>query len=326
MKRRIILAGGSGFLGGVLARSFVARGDEVIILTRFPQNRIAGAKEVGWDAKTLGDWAVWLDGAEAVINLTGRSVDCRYTTKNRERILGSRVDSTRVLGEAIARCDCAPRVWLNCSSATIYKHSFREPMDEAGEIKSSPEAKDEFSIAVVQSWEKALDLAPTPRTRKVAMRAAMVLGRKGGVFPIFRRLARFGLGGHMATGRQMVSWIHEDDFCRAVEWLLTHEEMKGAVNLTAPNPLSNRELMCQVRKACGVTYGLPSPWWMLEIGSFFIRTETELIIKSRYVLPGRLVASGFTFQYPRLSDALVELTGSGSSEVHPLNLAQGGVG
>lgn len=319
MKRRIILAGGSGFLGGALARSFLARGDEVVILTRSPQNRSPGVKEVGWDANILGDWAVCLDGADVVVNLTGRSVDCRYTAKNRERILNSRVNSTRVLGEAIARCKFPPRVWLNCSSATIYKHSFQEPMDEAGEIKSTPEAKDEFSIAVVQRWEKTLDLALTPHTRKVAMRAAMVLGREGGVFPVFKRLARLGLGGHMAGGRQMVSWIHEDDFCRAIDWLLEHEEMTGPVNLTAPNPLSNRELMCQVRKACGVPFGLPSPRWMLDIGSFFIRTETELIIKSRYVVPGRLLAPGFRFRYPELNGALADLTGPTFAEVKSLN-------
>ena len=217
MKRRIILAGGGGFLGRVLARSFLARGDEVLILTRSPQGRIPGAREVEWDAKNPGDWVEELNGAEAVINLTGRSVDCRYTAKNRDQILRSRVESTRVLGEAMARCDQPPRTWLNCSSATIYKHSFQHPMDETGKVEATPEAKDEFSIHVVQQWEQALEAAPTPQTRKVAMRAAMVLGRDGGVFPIFRRLTRLGLGGQMASGRQMVSWIHEHDFCRAVD-------------------------------------------------------------------------------------------------------------
>ena len=307
MKQRIILAGGSGFLGNALARTFIARRDEVIVLTRRPQGRSDGAKEITWDAKSIGEWAKWIDGADAVINLTGKSVDCRYTEKNRRLIINSRVDSTKVLGEAIAKSEKPPCVWLNCSSATLYKHTFDTPMDENGRVGATPEAKDEFSIEVIRQWERALEQVGTPHTRKVAMRITLVYGHDGGVFPVFRRLARFGLGGRMGSGNQFVSWIHEEDFCRAVEWLVAHDELSGPINLAAPNPLPNREMMRLIRKACGAPFGLPATEWMLEVGTFFIRTETELIIKSRYVVPGRLLASGFEFRFPEVREALADL-------------------
>jgi uncharacterized protein len=309
MKRRIILAGGSGFLGKALVQHFVARGDEVIVLTRSPRERSDGAKEVVWDAKSLGEWIKWIEGAEVVINLAGKSVDCRYNEPNRKAIINSRVDSTRILGEAIAKCQQPPRVWLNSSSATIYRHTFDKLMDESGETGATPEAKDEFSIEVIRAWERALDEAQTPATRKVAMRITLVFGRDGGVFPVLRRLARLGLGGKMGSGRQYVSWIHVTDFLRAVEWLVDKDELNGPVNLAAPNPLPNREMMRLIRDACGVPFGLPATEWMLEVGAFLIRTETELIIKSRRVVPGRLLGSGFKFQYPDFPGALRNLFG-----------------
>jgi uncharacterized protein len=307
MKLRIMLAGGSGFLGGVLAKHFDRRGWEVIVLTRSPGERSDGVQEVFWDTKSLGEWAKFVDGAEAVINLTGKSVDCRYNEANRRAIIASRVDSTRVLGEAVAKCIQPPRVWLNSSSATIYKHTFDTPMDESGETGATPAVEDEFSIEVIRRWERALEEAQTPATRKVAMRTTMVLGKSGGVFPVLRRLARFGLGGKMGDGRQCISWIHEEDFCRATGWIITNEKLSGVINVAAPDPLPNKETMRFVRKACGVPFGLPATKWMLEVGAVFLRTETELIIKSRRVVPGRLLASGFEFKFPHLGDALEDL-------------------
>jgi uncharacterized protein (TIGR01777 family) len=306
-KRRIVLAGGSGFLGHALSKKLPGRNYEVIVLTRSPRTRSDSVKEIGWDAKSPGDWAKFVDGAEAVINLTGKSVDCRYNGKNRRAIISSRVDSTRAIGEAIAKCSQPPRAWLNCSSATIYKHTFDIPMDESGETGATPEAKDEFSIEVIRQWERALDEAETPATRKIALRITLVLGRNGGVFPVLRRLARFGLGGKMGGGRQFVSWIHEEDFCRAVEWIIAKADLNGPVNLAAPNPLPNHETMRLIREACGAPFGLPATEWMLELGAFFLRTETELILKSRRVVPGRLPASGFEFQFPDLRGALKNL-------------------
>ncbi len=316
---RIILAGGSGFLGRVLAGWLTARGLEVVILTRAPR---AGRRfrEMFWDGRTVGEWQREIDGAAAVINLAGRSVDCRYTVRNRRLIMGSRVDSTSALGEAIARCAKPPRVWLNSSTATIYKHTYSRPNDEAtGEIGATPEAKDAFSVEVAVAWERALDEARTLATRKVALRSAMVLGSGGNsVLPVLRRLVRFGLGGRMGDGRQFVSWIHEEDFCRAVQWLIDHEEMSGPVNLAAPNPVSNTELMRTLREVCGVSFGLPAARWMLEVGALLLRTETELILKSRRVVPGRLLASGFEFNFPHLRAAVENLqTANGRSAAEP---------
>jgi uncharacterized protein (TIGR01777 family) len=305
--KRIILAGGSGFLGQALAKQFCKSGIEAVILTRAPRGRADGVKELPWDGKTLGEWAQLVDGADAVINLTGRSVDCRYTAANRRDIVASRVNSTRVLGEAIARCTKPPRVWLNSSSATIYKHTFTTPMDEAGEMGATLEAKDEFSVDVIRQWERALDEARTPATRKIALRITMVFGAAGGVFPVLRRLARFGLGGRMGSGKQFVSWIHIADFLRAMEWLLVHDNFSGPVNLAAPNPLPNAEMMKLMRQAVGMPIGLPATEMMLEVGAVVLRTETELILKSRRVLPGRLLAAGFKFQFPEMGAALRDL-------------------
>lgn len=340
MNQKVIIAGGSGFLGQALASYFVRCGFEIIVLSRTPscrrrpkealiksstpehaldQSLLRSAptdktaptyKEVGWDAYSLGPWQTELEGAVAVINLTGKSVNCRYNARNRREILDSRVNSTRVLGEAIARCKTPPKVWLNAGTATVYKHTFGPGWDENGQTEATAEAKDRFSVEVAWAWEKALNDAVTPATRKIAMRMAMVLGRgQNSVFPVLRRLVRLGLGGKMGTGRQFVSWIHELDFCRAVEWLIVHEELEGPINLVAPNPLPNEEMMRTLRQIYHVPIGLPATDWMLEVGAFFLRTETELLIKSRRVTPGRLLHSGFQFQFPTVRGAFEALHG-----------------
>jgi uncharacterized protein (TIGR01777 family) len=305
---RIILAGGSGFLGKVLSKYLAQRGYDVIVLTRKTSQSQKVGKEVHWDGHTLGPWSEHLNGALTVINLAGRSVNCRYNEENKRAILDSRVLSTRVLGEAISRCSKPPTVWLNSSTATIYKHSLDRPMDERGEIAATSEAKDAFSVQVAQEWERTFEAAQTPATRKVALRTAMVLGTQAaGVLYVLHRLALIGLGGQMGTGKQYVSWIHEEDFCRAIDWLISKHEFRGAVNLSAPNPVPNREFMATLRSVSGKAFGLPATRWMLEMGAFFMRTETELIIKSRRVAPGRLLQSGFDFHFPRLEDALADL-------------------
>lgn len=307
--KRIILAGGSGFLGRALAAHFHTMGWEVVILTRRPDSTSKPAREVGWDGETIGAWAAEIEGADAVVNLAGRSVDCRYTASNRRVILDSRVKPTRVLGEVIARCVEPPRVWLNASSATIYRHTHGKAWDEKGaDFTPTPEVHDAFSLDVIHAWERELNAAAAPRTRKLVLRTTMVLGdAKNSVFPVLCRLARFGLGGRMGSGRQFVSWIHIVDFCRAVEWLIAHQHMAGAVNIAAPEPLPNAEMMRLFRELVGVPVGLPATRWMLEIGAFFLRTETELILKSRRVLPGKLLASGFEFHFPSMRDALADL-------------------
>lgn len=304
---RIILAGGSGFCGRLLAEKFAADGVEVVVLTRTPKKR-GQIRDVAWDAKNPGPWASELDGATAVINLTGRSVNCRYTAANRRLILDSRVLSTKVLGEAIAKCGEPPPVWLNAGTATIYKHSLDREMDETGEIGSDRDAKDEFSVEVAQAWETALNEAQTPRTRKIPMRMAMVFSpEQGTVFRVLRRLTRVGAGGTMAGGRQYTAWIHEDDYCRAVEWLIRNEKLTGPFNIVSPNPVTNRELMATFRRVVGMPIGVPATRWMMEIGAFIMRTETELMIKSRRVVPAKLLASGFHFNFPGLEEALTEI-------------------
>ena len=306
--KRIVLAGGSGFLGRALAGYFQEKRWDVVILTRSPKAGADGIREIQWDGVTGGPWETELDGAMAVVNLTGRSVDCRYTPRNRKEILDSRIHSTKIIGAAIGRCPGPPSVWLNASTATLYTHTFGEAWDENGRREAVAEAKDAFSVEVGMAWEQALDDAQVPRTRKVAMRMAMVLGHaRNSVFPVLRRLARLGLGGKMGNGRQYVSWMHIADYCSAVEWLINHEDMAGPVNLVAPHPLPNAEMMKILRRICGVPFGLPAPEWMLEIGAFFLRTETELIIKSRRVIPGRLLKSGFQFQFPEIEEAFRNL-------------------
>jgi hypothetical protein len=258
---------------------------------------------VPWDGATLGDWQRELDGAAAVINLAGRSVNCRYDERHRREIYESRLRSTAVLGAAIAACAAPPPVWLNSSSATIYRDARDRPMDEAtGEHGTG------FSVDVCEKWERAFFAAPTPSTRRVALRSALVLGRGDGVMEAFARIVRLGLGGTLGRGDQRMSWVHVEDFARAVEWLLTHP-LEGPVNCAAPNPLPNREFMAALRKAYRQPVGLPAAAWMLEIGAFFLRTETELLLKSRWVLPQRLQEAGFAFRYPDLASALAEIAG-----------------
>ena len=295
-------------MGRTLAAWFAPRGYEVIVLTRRGRSDGLHARCVEWDARSGGAWEAELEGAAAVVNLAGRSVDCRYTARNRRAMIDSRVDSTRILGAAIASCSAPPPVWLNSSTATIYEHNCGPPHGEQGRIAAHPEAKDAFSIEVARAWEAAFDEAVLPATRKVALRTAMVFGREpGGVYSVMRRLTRLGLGGSMAGGKQYVSWLHERDFCRAIEWLIGRSEATGVYNLCAPKPVTNREMMRLLRGSLGMPLGLPATRLMLEVGALFLRTETELIIKSRRVAPERLVSEGFEFDFPELGEALADL-------------------
>jgi uncharacterized protein (TIGR01777 family) len=315
MKSKIVLAGGRGFLGQVLAAHYLERGWDVIVLTRVPRATTRGIQEIWWDGQNLGEWTSALEGAAVVINLAGVSVNCRYHARNQRRLVDSRILPTRVLGEAIRQCVRPPKVWFNSSTATIYRHTFGPPWDEAGEIGAHPDAKDAFSIEIATGWEREFEAAKTPATRKIVLRSAMVLGvGQNSVFPALRRLARFGLGGAMAGGRQYVSWIHESDFCRAIDWLMDHEEISGVVNLAAPTPVTNREMMATLRELCRIPIGLPAARWMLEVGAFVLRTETELIIKSRRAVSKRLNDGGFTFRYRTIRQAMVELLGRTQKE------------
>ena len=307
---KIVIPGGTGQVGTVLARAFQRDRHQVVVLSRAPDK--APWRIVSWDAATLGPWANDIDGADVVINLAGRNVNCRYNAENRRAIMESRINSTRIVGEAIARAKRPPRVWLQASTATIYAHRFDAPNDEATGILggSEPGVPDtwRFSIDVATSWERALDQAVVPRTRKVKLRSAMTMSPdKGGIFDVLLGLVRRGLGGRSGNGRQYVSWIHYEDFIRAIYWLIEHEDVDGAVNLCAPEPVPNAEFMRTLREAWGMRFGLLATRWMLEVGAIFLRTETELILKSRRVVPGRLLQHGFSFRFPTWREAAHDL-------------------
>ena len=298
---KIVIPGGSGQVGTILARAFHATGDEVVVLSRHQVAR--PWRVVRWDGSTLGAWQREIDGADVVINLAGRSVNCRYTPANRTAIMDSRVFSTRAVGQAIHRAARPPRVWLQASTATVYAHRFDNPNDEHSGILggNEPDSPDSwrFSIDVALAWERAFDDAVVEPTRKIALRSAMTLSPDpGGVFATLRGLARRGLGGPAGDGRQFMSWVHYEDFVAAVRWLIDRDDIAGIVNVASPNPLPNAEFMRILREACGARFALPARNWMLEAGAFLMRTETELILKSRRVVPARLLEHGFEFNYP----------------------------
>ena len=306
---KVIILGGSGELGTILSRAFHRAGQEVVAISR-------GAVEtpwrsLRWDAATHGAWSAELDGADVVINLAGRSVNCRYNPSNRRQIMQSRVVSTRLVGEAVAAASRPPRVWLQASTATIYSHRYDAPNDEAdGIIGSEPGDPDSwrFSIDVARAWERELDNAPVPDTRKVKMRAAMVMSpQRDGIFDTLLSLVRLGLGGKADDGRQYISWIHYADFVQAIHWLIDHDEISDVINIASPNPLPNAEFMRHLRAAWGIPIGLPATKWMLEVGAFVMRSETELILKSRRVVPGILADRGFRFQFPSWPEAAGDL-------------------
>jgi uncharacterized protein (TIGR01777 family) len=298
---RIVIPGGSGQVGSILARHFHAQGHAVTVLSRRP--RPAPWRVEPWDGLTPGAWVAELEQSDVCINLAGRSVNCRYGAANRRAIYDSRIRSTVLLNQVIASLDRPPRLWVNASTATIYRHALDRAMDEAsGELgENEPGAPDTwcFSIDVAKRWEAAFFATSTPRTRKIATRSAITFSPdRGGAFDILSGLVRRGLGGTQGPGTQYVSWIHEADFARAMDLLIAREELSGVVNLASPNPLPNRDFMRALREAWGVRIGLPSPAWMVEIGAFALRTESELVLKSRRVVPGRLLAAGFQFLFP----------------------------
>ncbi|MBM6994538.1 Epimerase family protein [compost metagenome] len=289
---KVVLAGGTGFVGQAFAQRFKELGAEVKVISR-------QAPHIPWEDQSAIVQA--LEGADLLINLAGRSVNCRYTPENRRLILESRTETTRQLGECILACQRPPALWINSSTATIYRHAEDRPMtEESGEVGSG------FSVDVAKAWEEAFFAFDLPATRRVALRIAIVLD-DGGVMGPLRNLVRFGLGGAQGSGRQQFSWIHMEDLFRIVRFLQEHPELDGVFNASAPHPVTNRELMAGLRRAMGVPIGLPAPSWLLELGARLIRTETELVLKSRWVLPERLQRAGFTFRFDTLGKALQEI-------------------
>jgi uncharacterized protein (TIGR01777 family) len=299
---KIILAGGNGYMGQVFAEYYRNLAKEIIILSRKPAGRQGNIKTLVWNGVDEGEWKGSLEGAELLINLCGKNVNCRYTEKNKAEIIASRVEPTALLGTIIAKLQNPPELWINITSATIYRHAEDRPQDEeTGEIGYG------FSIDVCRQWEQTFFETSTPHTRKVALRMGIVLGRSDGAFPRLLNLVKFGLGGKQGDGQQYISWIHEQDAVKCTEWLMLHKELEGVINCTAPEAVKNTEFMKLIRDAYGVPFGLPSPAWLLEMGAVIIGTETELILKSRWVTPKRLVDSGYSFIFPKAEHTVKDI-------------------
>lgn len=293
MNKKVVIAGGTGFIGQFFEREFIKLGYDVIIISRRPQH-------VSWENEEGIVEA--LNHAELLINLAGKSVNCRYNEKNRQEIMNSRLMTTNQLGEAMKRCTAPPKLWINSSTATIYRHAEDRPMTETdGEVGSG------FSVDVATAWEDAFFSFNLLNTRQVALRIAIVLGKNGGVIVPYQNLVKFGLGGNQGSGHQKFSWIHVEDLFRIVLFLQKRKDIKGVINCSAPSPVTNQELMQSIRSTMNVPFGFPAPKWMLELGSILIRTETELVLKSRWVIPERLQKEGFNFTYDTLDKTLKDI-------------------
>jgi uncharacterized protein (TIGR01777 family) len=310
---KILIPGGSGQVGTLLARHLHSAKHDVTVLSRDP--RPQPWKTLHWDGLTPGPWAAEIDRSDAVIHLSGRSVNCRYNDENRRQIFDSRIQPTLLLGQLIAASPTPPAIWMNASTSIFYRNSYDLPQDEfTGELGDLPSERGirepadlpetwSFSIDVAHQWEQALAAVPTPNTRKIRLRSSMVMSPDpGGVFSVLSKLTRLGLGGTQGSGKQFVSWMHDIDYCRATDLLLDMpeitDETDGIVNMTAPEPLPNREFMRILRQAWNQPIGLPATRQMLEIGALFMQTETELILKSRRAVPTLLLKHGFDFVFP----------------------------
>lgn len=309
--KKVVLAGGSGYIGSLLTRFYSKKADEVVVLTRGNSSLQGNVNFVHWNGKEVEKWLYELEGAELLVNLTGKNVNCRYNVKNKAEILNSRLDATAALGKAVAKLSSPPRVWIQSASATIYRHADDRPMDEySGEIGNG------FSVDVCSAWEKMFWDQITPNTRKVLLRIGIVLGKSDSALPRMLRLTRFGLGGKQGTGRQYMSWIHEDDVVSVIDWVHNNDEIQGTFNCTSPRPLKNTDFMRTLRQVCQMPFGLATPEWLLSVGALLIGTETELVLKSRWVVPRKLLDAGYVFKFPDLRDALSEIVNSGQSAVN----------
>lgn len=297
---KIVIAGGTGFLGTCLATHYTRAGKELIILTRGKTQSKGSIQYIHWDGKSVGPWATVLEGADVVINLNGKSVDCRYTERNKALIYETRLKSTEALGKAMLQCKVRPKLWINAASATIYRHSLDKEMDEYdGEIG------DGFSVDVCRQWEAELHRSIVPGTRKILMRTGIVLGRNGGPMKPLSMLARLGFGGKQGTGTQYISWLHADDFVSVIDFMEKDEALSGTYNVTSPMPVPNHQFMCSLRTALKIALGIPLPRWILEAGAVLIGTETELVLKSRRVVPRKLIQAGYAFKHADIRKALL---------------------
>lgn len=300
--KKLIIAGGTGFLGKALITQFEHEYDEIVILSRSGNRQTNKIRYVQWDAKSFGIWGMELEGAEAIINLSGRNINCRYTKKNKAEILASRLESTNVIGEAILICKIPPKVWINASATGIYQFQENEFSTEV-----NAEIGTGFIAQVCVAWEKAVTKFKLPNTRQLIIRTSMVLGQGGGAFPVMSKLASLGLGGTLGKGTQQVSWIHIADYCALMKWMIDTNTAIGVYNAVAPIPIINKEMMRLFRQKAHMKIGLPAYTWMIEIGAFFIGTEAEIILDSTYAYPERALNEGFTFKNKTMKACLDNL-------------------
>lgn len=301
MKSTIVITGANGFIGQSLIHHLKGK-YHIAALVRKPRPSTPDVTYYVWDGRTVGDWKQAFEGALAVINFAGKSVNCRYTERNKAAIYASRLESTAAVGQAIQQCTVKPKVWLNAASATIYGYSLTHANTEENGVVGEG-----FSVDVCRKWEAQFHEYADPEVRQVALRTTIVLGKGGGVVVPFKNLVRLGLGGRQGSGKQIFSWIHIDDFCRAVEHLITNERSEGPYNMAAPHPVTNNYLMQTFRRKMRMPVGLPQPAWLLAFGAWLIGTETELILKSRYVVPMKLQREGFQFTYPNIEECVEEV-------------------
>ncbi len=295
--KKLIIAGANGFLGRHITRHFHSMGWEIVGLVRSKNGLDANCSPVLWDGKTMGAWSAELDGATALINLAGRSINCRHNKKNRRQIMESRVNSTAILGEALALCSHPPEVWLNASTASVYADAEKSPQGEGMKLGQG------FFVDVAKGWEGAMMTATvSENVRRIALRTSLVMANeKGTVYDYLLKLSQLFLGGAVGGGKQMVSWVHVEDYCRAVEWLVEHDDIRGVINVTAPDALTNADMMKRFQKLAMRPFGLPATSWMAKLGALVLRTEPSLILKSNWVVPRRLLQNGFVFRHPEMS-------------------------
>lgn len=301
--RKLILAGGSGFLGKALSDYFLSSYDEIVVLTRTAKTTQGNIRDVQWDGINQGEWIHELEGTEAIINLSGRSINCRFHETNKKEILESRVQSTQAIGEAIQKLNQPPKVWINFSAAALYQNAVGGSHDESSQSEGSG-----FMFEVCKQWEQTFNAFQLPQTRQIILRISMVLGKNGGVVPTLLPLVKVGLGGAAGSGKQMVSWIHEKDVCRLTEWLINNKEANGVYHAASPNPVTNSDMMKAFRKVCKMPIGFPAPTPAVKLGALFMGTEASLVLDSVNIIPRKSLSGGFTFEFPEMEKALYNLT------------------
>lgn len=298
---KLIISGGTGWLGSAIARHYAGTNHKIVVLTRQLKSDHDDVRYVYWNGHSLGEWYKELDGADAVINLAGASINCRFTSRNKDNILRSRTETTAVIGEAIQRVVVPPKLWINASGISIY-----EPSDTIRNERDEPQGND-FLAVVSKEWERAFNAADTPQTRKVLVRISSVLLADKGLLKPLIGLARFGLGGHIGGGDQYISWIHEADFVQLVDWIISRKDIQGVVHASSPNPVKNRNFMKILRQALRIPFGVPNYTWSTKLGGWLIGTEADLVLSGRRVVSATLAESGFVFDYPEINGAIRNL-------------------